>query len=405
LFKLISVVLVSILSFVIFACEKVLEDSEPQIWSTTFGSTESEGGRSVQQTSDGGYAITGYKSSYENGWSVNVWLIKTRSNGSEEWNKTFGGSSETRGLSLQQTSDGGYIITGTISSSGTSDVLLLKTNSNGTEEWNKTFGNGWRNRGNSVQQTWDGGFIITGYTDTGYNDYISGRYNQNVWLIKTSADGIEEWSKSFGGSGEEWGYSVQQTLDGGYIITGHTDSLTNYQTMDVLLIKTSPDGTEEWKKTFGDSSYDYGRSVQQTLDGGYIITGANHLSDDDYRTDLWLIKTNADGTEEWNKTFAVGMQNEGRAVQQTSDGGFIIAGTSGTPFGDYDVLLIKTNEDGTEEWSKTIGGSEEDEAESVQETSDGGYIITGTTRSFGNGHEEVWLIKTDSEGNTSLPDE
>jgi hypothetical protein len=362
----------------------------------TFGGWLSEYGHSVQQTSDGGYIITGSTSSFGNGNGA-VWLIKTDSQGITEWSKTFGGSLQDYGHSVQQTTDGGFIITGYTNSFGNGnwDVYLIKTNSDGNEEWNKTFGGTEDDRGHSVQQTTDGGFIITGYTNS------FGNGNWDVYLIKTNSDGNEEWNKTFGGTEDDIGHSVQQTTDGGYIITGKTESFGNGYDA-VWLIKTDSQGNEEWNKTFGGSGSERGNSVQQTTDGGYIITGVTE-SFGNGRYDVYLIKTNSQGNEEWNKTFGGSEWDVGSSVQQTTDGGYIITGsTSSFGNGNHDVYLVKTNSNGEEEWTKPFGGSENDYGESVQQTTDGGYIITGRTESesFGSGGSDIWLIKTDSEGNT-----
>ena len=372
-----------ILMVSMFVCCASAEEPRME-WSKTFGGMSLDEGRLVQQTSDGGYIIAGWTASFGAG-STDVYLIKTNKEGNEEWSKTFGGSSLEFGYSVQQTSDGGYILTGETRSFGVgkSDVHLIKTDKEGNEEWSKTFGGQDFDWGYSVRQTSDGGYIIAGCTSS------FGAGNYDVYLIKTNKEGNEEWSKTFGGTGPEYGFSVQQTSDDGYIISGYTQS-SGAGGHDVYLIKTDEEGNEEWSKTFGGSDYDCGRSVQQPSDGGYIIAGNRGGF---VAADVYLIKTDEEGNEEWSRIFGGSSLDYGFSVQQTSDDGYIIAGSTGSfGAGSRDVYLIKTNVEGNEEWSETFGGTGPEEGYSVQQTSDGGYIIAGSTGSFGVG-VDVWLIK------------
>jgi outer membrane protein assembly factor BamB len=361
-----------------------------QGWEQTFGGQNEDRGHSVQQTQDGGYIITGEIESFGNGWS-DIYLIKTDENGNELWSQTFGGEFNEIGYSVQQTTDGGYIIGGHTSSFGNGgrDVYLIKTDENGNELWSQTFGGTNGDRGYSVQQTTDGGYIITGETNS------FGNGNLDVYLIKTDENGNELWSQTFGGTNGDIGYSVQQTTDGGYIITGSTNSFGN-GSVDFYLIKTDENGNEQWSKTFGGEEFDKGYSVQQTTDGGYIITGSTN-SFGNGSGNVYLIKTDENGNEQWSKTFGDDYNNYGHSVQQTTDGGYIITGL--TYYLGSDVYLIKTDENGNEQWSQTLGGENFDYVYSVQQTTDGGYIITGYTDSFGNGGYDVYLIKTDGYGN------
>ncbi len=229
------------------------------------------------------------------GWDV--WLIKTNEDGDTLWTKTFGGSDYDKGLSVNQTKDEGYIITGFTSSFGTgnSDVWLIKTNAHGDTLWTKTFGGSGYEHGYSVQQDSDGGYIITGYTSS------FGAGDDDVWLIKTNTSGDTLWTKTFGGNSDDYSYSVRQTKDDGYIITGYTHSF-GAGADDIWLIKTNTYGDTLWTKTFGGSDYDVALSVQQTSDEGYIITGRKDLVADG-NGDVWLIKTNSYGDTLWTKTY------------------------------------------------------------------------------------------------------
>jgi len=222
---------------------------------------------------------------------------------------------------------------------------------------------------------------------------------ENVWLIKTDSNGNEEWNQTFGGGNWDKGESVQQTTDGGYIITGLTNSFGNGEG-DVWLIKTDSNGNEDWNQTFGGSGQDWGKLVQETTDGGYVIVG-NTKSPNKEWYDIILVKTNSNGNEEWSKIFGTTEYDVGFSVDQTSDGGFFITGgTNSFGNGEMDFWLIKTDSNGNEEWNQTFGGSYSDWGSSGLQSNDGGYIVTGWTSSFGSGDYDVWLIKTDSEGNT-----
>ena len=356
---------------------------------TIFGGNDVEEGNSVQQTTDGGYVIVGRTRSFGAG-GEDVWLIKTDANGLEQWNRTFGGSGIDQGNSIQQTNDGGYIIAGRIGS-GRDDVWLIKTDADGSEQWNKTFGGTSGDIGQSVQQISDG-YIIAGHTTS------FGAGDSDVWLIKTDPNGSEQWNRTFGGNDFDRGYSVKQTNDGGYVIVGYTRSF-GAGGSDIWLIKTDANGSEQWNKTFGGSCDDTGLSVQLTSEMGYIIVGTTRSSGEG-DADVWLIKTDANGSEEWNRTFGGSREDIGNSVQQTTDGGYIIVGrTFSFGAGFLDLWLIKTNANGFEEWNRTLGGSGTDLGNSVQQTTDGGYIIAGFTFSYGAGDGDIWLIKTDSQGN------
>ena len=359
----------------------------------TFGGTNMDEGQSVQQTTDGGYIIAGSTFSFGAG-TVDVYLIKTNANGDTLWTKTFGGTGDDLGNSVEQTTDGGYIIAGYTYGFGAGDVdvYLIRTNSIGDILWTKTFGGTDQDFGYSVKQTNDSGYIIAGTTRS------FGAGFEDIYLIKTNANGDTLWTKTFGGTGEDIGYSVQQTSDGGYLIGGNSTSF-GAGAKDVYLIKTDVAGNIVWTKVFGGAANDIAQSVQQTSDGGYIIAGgANSFS---LSTDVYLIKTNAAGDTLWTKTFGGTSYDRGESVQQTNDGGYIIAGIIlGCSACPADVYLIRTNATGDTLWTKTFGSTNEDFGFSVKQTTDGGYIIAGWTLSFGAGIYDLYLIKTDADGNS-----
>jgi len=390
-----TIIITSFLGLLFFSCSnnQPTESIESNTFVHTFGGYDDDDAWSVQQTIDGGFIITGRTYSFGAG-NRDVWLMKIDSIGDEIWNKTFGSTEKDCGYSVQQTSDLGYIITGSVEDSlGNEDVLLIKTGSDGIEEWNKAFGGTNSDYGSSVYQTTDDGFIIVGRT------YSFGAGEYDIWLIKTDSSGNEIWNRTFGDTAWDCGYSVQQTLDGGFVITGFTSSPETWQYPDLWLIKTNSDGIEEWNRTYGSAQYDAGFSVQQTTDDGYIITGRTDLNSTGFE-DVWLIKIDSTGSEEWNKTFGGSEYDGGYSVQQTTDGGYIITGfTESFGAGSYDMWLIKTDSNGNKIWDRTYGGNDKDCGYSVQQTTDDGYIITGFTESFGAGRSDVWLIKTDSNGN------
>ena len=358
-----------------------------QVWEKNFGGMGSDDGYSVKQTTDGGYIVTGFTTSFGNNFG-NIYLIKTDENGDSLWTKTFGGSVNNGASSVQETNDGGYIITGLTNGDSLSDydVYLIKTDENGDSLWAKTYGGMEGDGGYSVEQTTDNGYIITGNTNS------FGNGNDDVYLIKTDENGDSLWTKTYGGMLMDIGSCVQQTTDGGYIITGKT--AIPFAGYKIYLIKTDENGDSTWTKTYGSTHDIWGRFVQQTNDGGYILIGSGG--------GINLIKTNENGDALWTKTFGKNLYY-GNSVQQTNDEGYILTGTTNSTTnsfgnGSIDVFLIKTNENGDSLWTKTYGGINQDKGSSVQQTNDGGYIITGSTSSFGNESNNVYLIKTNSEG-------
>jgi len=269
----------------------------------------------------------------------------------------------------------------------------VKLDPDGNLEWGKTFGGPDLDGAHSVQQTSDGGYIVAGYTAS-YG--AGGAFWGDFWLVKLDPNGNLEWEKGFGGADEDAAISVQQTADGGYVVAGYTYSYGAGQS-DFWLVKVDPDGNLEWEKTFGGALWDGAWSVQQTIDGGYIVAGYTY-SYGAGSSDFWLVKVDPDGNLQWDKTFGGADSDEAYSVQQTTDGGYIVAGyTYSYGAGSSDFWLVKVHPDGNLQWDKTFGGADSDGALSVQQTSDGGYIVAGETCSYGAGSADFYIIKLESE--------
>ncbi len=352
----------------------------------TYGySGGAESGYSVQQTSDSGYIVAGVTFSTPD---RQAYLVKTNARGDTVWTQFVGGSGAEGFFSIRQTADGGYIATGYSNSSGQGnlDVYLVKLNGNGTTAWTRTYGSSSEDVGHAVRQTADGGYIIAGWT------YRFGP--QAPYLIKTNANGDTLWTRTFYiGGVDRAALSVEQTIDRGYVVAGY---LHGFAVQYVDLIKTDSLGNAVWTKDFGTfGSVAIGRSVRQTIDGGYIVAGSRNVGPGSV---IQLIKTNENGDSSWTRQYAGVTAYDAYSVQQTRDGGYILAGQTSINSGTSDVFLIKASITGDSLWAKTIGGPADERGYEVEQTFDGGYIIVGETSSFGAGNYDVYLIKTDDVG-------
>jgi len=274
---------------------------------------------------------------------------------------------------------------------GAGDVYLIRTDDVGNTVWARNYGGPDWDYGSSVCETSDGGYIITGGTDS------FGAGSDDVYLIKTDNVGDTVWTRTYGGSGVDCGNSVCEASDGGYVITGETASF-GAGGDDVYLIKTDSVGDTVWTRTYGGPGRDGGWSVRETSDGGSIVAGwTASFGAGSY--DVYLIKTDSLGDTVWTRTYGGLDVDGGYSVDETSDGGYIVAGWT-DPFGAgmEDVYLIKTDSLGDTVWTRTYGGADVDWGYSIEQTSDGGYIIAGLTWSCGAGAEDVYLIKTDGDG-------
>ncbi len=305
--------------------------------------------------------------------------------------KAQGSSFEERCLAAEPTSDGGYVMTGRSDSFGAGnwDLFVSKLDANGNVLWSKIYGNtNQDDQGYDIKQTSDGGYIVTGVTDFG-----SG--GRDLYLLKLDAAGNEVWSRTYGGGNNDEGLSVEQTTTGGYIVTGRTRSGSGG--WDVYLLNTDSNGALNWSKTIGTGNDDAGEDVIQTSDGGYAVSGWTEISGGGFN--MYLIKVDASGGLSWTSIFRTGNNEYGYALQQTSDGGYIMTGYS-DDFGpgNWDVVLLKADLNGNLQWSTMFGGASSDRGYDVKETVDGGFIISGETNSFGSGGSDALLLKTDASG-------
>ena len=368
-----------------FQFTKLAQGAMDTLWTRFYGGNGYEIGTGVLETRDGGFVLVGSTTSVGAG-DCDVLLLKTDAAGNIVWQKTFGTDAWDSGNSIQGTQDDGFILVGTRHNGNDCDVYLIKTNSAGDSVWSKTFGDTGYDDGRSVRQTPDGGFIIAGCTTP------PGATDKDLYLIKTNAQGDEIWSHTYGGNCDDVGNSVQITPDGGYFIVGYT-YLQGEDNCDVYLIKTDAEGQQIWSRSLGGASWDYGLDGELTQDGGSVIVGYTYSYGSGV-TDVYFLKTDVQGNLIWQRTFGGSGYDFGRAVEPASDGGFLIAGsTDSFGEGETDVYLIITDADGEEIESWTFGGIQADEGRDIRGTQDGGCILAGATNSFGAGGGDVYLVR------------
>ncbi|MPR33960.1 esterase/lipase family protein [Salmonirosea aquatica] len=408
-------------------------------WQRSLGGVGDDIANSIQQTSDGGYIIAGY--SYYNGGDVtgnhggsDYWIVKLSSQGLIQWQKSLGGSNGDEAHSIQQTSDGGYIVAGFSNSidgdvtgnhgargvfdrpSWSDDIWVVKLSPQGQIQWQKSLGGRGDERAESIQQTSDGGYIVAGYSDSEDGD-VSGHHHPSgyvgffydYWIVKLNPQGQIQWEKSLSRfSFNDKAYSIQQTSDGGYIVAGESDSLINNRSdSNYWVVKLDQQGQILWQKSLGGSNDDKAKSIQQTSDGGYIVAGSSNSNDGDvsgnhigvdffgfpaWSSDFWIVKLSSQGQILWQKSLGGSNYDVATSVQQTSDGGYIVAGDSYSNDGDifghheptgyppgpfFDQWIVKLDPQGQIQWQKSLGGPKDDNAYSIQQTSDNGYIMAG----------------------------
>ena len=355
------------------------------------GGTGTESGRYVTQTTGGGYAVTGTTTSYGGG-SVDVLLSKYDANGSMIWSRTWGGAGDETAFSVEQTTDGGFIIGGQTTSygAGSTDAFIAKYDTNGNLTWSRLLGAASADLYNRVRQTTDGGYIAGGTTASyggGGNDGLIAKYD---------SAGTLSWAKTWGGASNDGVNDIIQTVDGGYATTGNTQSYGS-GVSDVYIAKFDSAGTLSWSRTWGGTATDNGNAIVQAADGGFVLA-ARTLSYGNL-DDAAIIKYDSSGTLLWSRTWGGGSADSGRSVTQTTDGNFVLAGfTASYGAGSDDAFMAKYDNSGTLSWSRTFGTASADSAFIASKTLDGGVALAGTTAGYGAGLDDIFLAKYDSLG-------
>lgn len=426
------------------------QTAPPIQWDKTFGGNGDDGLYSLQQTTDGGYILAGHSSSGKSGDKsqnskgvYDYWVIKLDGTGNKTWDKTFGGDDSDDLISIQQTSDGGYILGGSSisgssgnksqASQGIFDYWIVKLDAKGNRIWDKTFGGDDNDYLSSVQQTSDGGYILGGYSlsnlsgDKSQQNKGMASVNSDYWIVKLDANGNKIWDKTFGGSSYDDLKALEQTADGGYILGGNSASGISEDKSqaakgpnDYWLLKLDANGNKTWDTIIDRNGYEMLAALHQTSDGGYILGGNStspssnekKLASDKDEFDYWIVKLDADGNKTWDKTIGGSGPDFLRTLQQTADGGYILGGTSFSGIsgdksqacqGDGDYWIVKLDADGNKIWDKTMGGNIHDELVSIRQISEGTYILGGYSGSGvsgdksqvsrGNGYFDYWVVK------------
>ena len=357
------------------------------LWTQTFGSSGNDWCYAVQQTADEGFLFAGQSNSVDN--QHDVYLVRTTCDGDTLWTRRYGGPGNDGARALRQTLDGGFIVAGTTASygAGLSDVYLLRLTASGDTLWTRAFGGAAGDYGRAVVEVPGGGFAVAGITGS------FGAGSSDAYLLRTDAYGELLWSHTYGTSQADEGRALQALRDGGFIVAGSSWSAGGSWS-DALLIRTNAQGDTVWMRTYGGADQDWLNAVTLTRDGGIIAAGQSWLPQA-ANPDIYLLKVDNYGTQEWSRLLTGPGADEANAIVQTSDGGYFAAGyTAPTGSSTTDCYMVKTDSTGQQEWARVYGGPQADVAWTAIQTMHEGFIVAGETNSFGHGNYDFFAIAT-----------
>jgi hypothetical protein len=376
-----------LLFFTISSFQICFAQTPDTLWTKIFGGSANEYGYYAEQTNDDGFILVGTTDAFGSGLD-DVWLIKTNSFGDTLWTKTIGGSEYDYATCVHQTNDGGYIIFGETNSFDPNfwEGYMIKTNSFGDTLWTKHLGDYAYYFIEEGVEVPDSGYVFAGYTKIDAGD------PEDLWLVKTDLYGDTVWTKIYGGTERDLPSSINRTSDGGFIISGSTESYGTGD-FDGWLIRTDSNGNLIWTKTYGGADNNYANDVRQTEDGGFIIAGSTEASN--HYHDAWLIRTDYNGDTLWTKKWGGDQHDGAMSVVETSDGGFVWTGYFTVSTFNQDLWVLKTDEDGNTLWSKTYGGTFDNMGRCINKNTDGSLIITGEFYDEATNARDIWLLKFD----------
>jgi hypothetical protein len=401
------------------------------------GKDESGWDRSTRPTSDGGYIVSGsINTDVSHGHGAeDMWVVKLNPTGIIQWQKVLGGSDRDKSFSIQQTADDGYILIGSTDSDnsgdvganhGKSDIWVVKLNPSGGIQWQKVLGGNGFEDGRSIRQTTDNGYILIGSTDSDNSGDVGANHGKSdIWVVKLNPTGGIQWQKVLGGNGFEDGRSIDQMTDGGFILTGLTDSDNsgnvgaNHGGSDIWVVKLNTAGDIQWQKVLGGSGREESFSIRRTTGGASVLTGstdsdnsadvgANHGG-----SDIWVVSLNPAGAIQWQKVLGGNGLESGRSIEQSVDDGYILTGSTtsddtgdvGANHGGSAIWVVKLSPGGDLQWQKVLGGNGFEDGRSIAQSKDNGYILAGNTNSddtgdVGSNHggSSLWVVKLNQVG-------